>query len=139
MSRIKKSNRYENRAESAAITIHDEESEQKSFKSKSKDALGAYRSYHGEFTVVSRSISPETTIARQNESMQRSGSNSKLGKKALMRKLMMKNANTKLDFIVAKYNYTGKRDRARTTLSQKKSGNAVFVKKRGADLSKEFS
>ena len=38
----------------------------------------------------------------------RGENNSKLGQKALMRKLMMKNAKTKLDRIVAKYNYSKK-------------------------------
>lgn len=50
------------------------------------------------------SISPNP-----KKQIKKSNSNAKLGKKALMRKLVMKNASTKVDHIVAKYNYTGKK------------------------------
>ena len=45
-----------------------------------------------------------------DESNKSTASYSKLGHKALLRKLMMKNAKTKLDHIVAKYNYTAPKD-----------------------------
>ena len=87
-------------------------------------------------TVDSKSISPEPNAKKRADlissdaSIKKNNSLAKLGKKALMRKLMMKNANTKLDYIQAKYNYTGNRKGRSSTITADKpsrSGNATFI------------
>ena len=98
-----------------------------------------FTSYGHCHTSVSPHENQKLTMTTANTSVDNNGrkrSYAGLGQKALLRKLMMKNAKTRTDHIVAKYNYQAPKDSQRRNKTMhygdkgQKSGKAVFFDQR---------